>query len=244
MLAAARSKLCRRVSAWSGVFASHAFRYICFFKPSFLSESQSLPWIEVNFSNQNTRMPSQPGVFQFGTFLNVALSDLRSILALGTSWNPCNSFSKLFIHQTFLLCSFSFHILLKHSFVYFVSMRWYIFEYFPPTSWQNFLSLFQNILFCLYCLYFLALSWFLLSLPFFANKFLFIFSSCIVQFAFCFDFHFSSQPIPMFSPLSIFVSCCNCLIYVSSLIYLPRFEFLLMFLRVTLILSKTNFTLA
>ena len=46
-------------------------------------------------------MPSGPGVFQFGTFLSVALSDSTCIFALVPSTSPCSSFSILFIHPVF-----------------------------------------------------------------------------------------------------------------------------------------------
>ena len=44
-----------------------------------LSSRASLSWMDVNFLNQNPCMPSWPGVFQFSTFLLVALSDSRCL---------------------------------------------------------------------------------------------------------------------------------------------------------------------
>ena len=58
-------------------------------------------------------MPSYPGVFQFDTFLSVALSESRCIFAFGASSSPSNSFPVLLIHSAFLLCSLRWHICFK-----------------------------------------------------------------------------------------------------------------------------------
>ena len=51
-----------------------------------------LSWMMVNFLNHNPCMLSWPGVFQFGIFLSVALSESRYIFAFGPSSIPCYSF--------------------------------------------------------------------------------------------------------------------------------------------------------
>ena len=61
-------------------------------------------------------MPSYAGVFQFGTLLSVALSDSWCISASRLSSNPGNCVFSLFIHSTFLLYSFCFHILHQNFF--------------------------------------------------------------------------------------------------------------------------------
>ena len=53
-------------------------------------------------------MPSYPGVFQFGIFFIVALSESRRIFASGPLSISCNSFSMLFIHSGFFVIPFPF----------------------------------------------------------------------------------------------------------------------------------------
>ena len=62
-----------------------------------------------------------PGIFQFGTFLIVTLSESNCSFALGPSSSSSNSFFKLFIHSGFLLCSLSSHILHQNCFTSFLS---------------------------------------------------------------------------------------------------------------------------
>ena len=63
-------------------------------------------------------------------------------------------------------------------FVSFTSAWRFVFIHPSPTCCQNFL-LFGNVLFCLYCL---TLSWYLLSLPSFTDKFWFISPCSVVRF--------------------------------------------------------------
>ena len=60
------------------------------------------------------------------------------------------------------------------------SSCWYVFVSCPPNCWCNFLSLFWNVLFCLYCFTFCR---YLFSLPSFTWTFWFISSSCTVIFS-------------------------------------------------------------
>ena len=112
------------------------------------------------------------------------------------------------------------------------------FVYSPPTCQKNFLSLFWNVLFCLY---WLVLSWYLFSLPSLANTFWFITSVCIFG-SNCVAFLLSSYHILMFFfYLSIFAYCRRFLICVSNLISHQGFDFLFVFSRVTPIFSQTDF---
>ena len=63
-------------------------------------------------------MPSSPGVFQFSKFFCVALSESICIFLFGLSSSPSNSFSMLFIHSVFLLCTLRSHILFPNCFVF------------------------------------------------------------------------------------------------------------------------------
>ena len=119
-------------------------------------------------------MPLRPGVFQFGNFMWVALGELRCISILGPNSSIYKSFSMFFLHSAFLLWFLRSHILFQNLFAFLGS--WYLFAHPPLTSWLNFLSLFWNVLFCLYCL---VLYWYLFSLPSLASTFWFISSSCI-----------------------------------------------------------------
>ena len=85
----------------------------------------------------------------------------------------------LFIHLAFSLC-FLVTILVQNRWVSFASCCWYVFV-FPPSFWKNFLSLFWNILFCLYCLnlcrYLFNLSSFIRTIQFISWSY--IIFSCI-----------------------------------------------------------------
>ena len=70
-------------------------------------------WVEglVNMINQNPYMSWSPDIFNFGTFLSVALSESRFIFILGLSSSPSNSFPML-------LSLFGFSVMFS-SFPYF-----------------------------------------------------------------------------------------------------------------------------
>ena len=68
-------------------------------------------------------MPSWPGVFQFDIFLRVAQIDSWCMSTSDPNLSPCKSFFMLFIHSTFLLCSFCSH----------VHVGWIFFRYFGIT---------------------------------------------------------------------------------------------------------------
>ena len=102
---------------------------------------------------------------------------------------------------------------------YFASGCWFVRVPYPPTCWQNSLSLFWNVLFCLHCL---TLSEYLLTLSYFANIFWFISSCWIVRLVFCFVLVFSSQHIfAWFFFCSPFAYCHSFFSYLSSLISHP-----------------------
>ena len=95
-----------------GVSFGHPFEYISFLWASIHFDSQSVV-DGSDFLNQNPYMTSRLGMFHFGTFLSIALSESRYILALGPSLSPSNSFSMLYIHSNFLLRSLRSHILIS-----------------------------------------------------------------------------------------------------------------------------------
>ena len=111
----------------------------------------SLSWMDVKFPNQNPCIPSWPGVFQFGTFLSVALNESKCISIPRPFTSPCTLFFMLFIHSAFMLSTFCSDILLQNCFVSFASGCSFVFVHSLPTCSQIFLSSW-NILFCLYCL--------------------------------------------------------------------------------------------
>ena len=86
-----------------------------------LSLRASLWWVNVKFFLQNLCMSSWPGVFQFVTFLSIALSDLRCMSTSGLSSSLWNPFSTLFILSAFLSFSFGSNTLLQNWFASFES---------------------------------------------------------------------------------------------------------------------------
>ena len=118
-----------------------------------------------------------PWRFPVWYFFSVILSKLMCISVFGPSSTSSNPFVILFIHSVFSLCFLGCHILVQNCSVSIASSYWYVFVSSP--TWQNFLSLFWNVLFCLYCF---TLCQYLFNLPSFASTFWFISSSCIVIF--------------------------------------------------------------
>ena len=150
--------------------------------------------------------------------------------------SPCNSFSMLLIHSAFHLWFFSSHILLRNCLYSFISGYWFVLMYSPPACWENFLSLFWNVLFYLFCL---TLSPFLWSFPSFANIFWFISSNLIVRLDCYFVLVFWSQYIlACFFFHSTFACCRSFFTSPSSLISNQGFVFLFGFIRGLPILSK------
>ena len=92
---------------------------------------------------------------------------------------PSSSLVILLIHSAFSLYLFGCHILVHNSSVSFIPGCWYVFVSLPPNFWYNFLSLFWNVLFCLYCF---TLCRYLFNLPSLASTFWFISSSSTVIF--------------------------------------------------------------
>ena len=115
-----------------------------------------------------------------------------SISAFGPSSIPSNSFVIMFMHSDFSVYFLDCYILFQNRSVSLASSYWYVIVSSPPTCWQNFLSLFWNVLFCLYCF---TLCWYLFNLPSFANTFWFISSNCIVIFS-SVAFSFLSLHVP------------------------------------------------
>ena len=54
-----------------------------------------------------TFMPLCPGIFQFGVYLSVALSESRCIFAFNPSLSPCNAFLIFLIHPFSFSVTFS-----------------------------------------------------------------------------------------------------------------------------------------
>ena len=91
----------------------------------------SLLWMDVNFLYPNPCMPSWPGVFQFGTFLSVALGESKCMSNLGPSSSPCNSFFTFFIYSVFLWRSFYSYSLFRSCFVSFAFDCWFVLVHSP-----------------------------------------------------------------------------------------------------------------
>ena len=138
----------------------------------------SLWWRDVNFFdfwNQNSCMPLWPGVLRFGIFLGVSLSEF---------WCMFEAFFEFFQFFFDVIYSYSIYVMffhsphfLQHCSVSFASGCWFVFVY-SPVCRLNFLWLFWNVLFYLYCL---TLSRYLLRFPSFANIFWSISSGSVVR---------------------------------------------------------------
>ena len=159
------------------------------------------------------------------------------ISAFGPS-SPSSSLVILFIHSAFSLCLFGCHIFVQNHWVSFAFGCWYILCSSPPNYWYNFLSLFWNVLFYLYCF---TLCRYLFNLPSFASSFWFIFSSFIVSFS-CVVFSFLFLIIPAsFFCFIIFACFRRFFIWVSSRNSHPDFDFSFVLFEGILIFSQTNF---
>ena len=184
-------------------------------------------------------MPSWPGVIQFCTFLNVALSNSSCIFASGHSTSLCNSFSMLHIHSVFMIDSLCSHI--WHQIVL---LPLHLVTTLSSCILHRLVSIFFFLLFWnVQCYFFcLVLSRYLLSVSFFANIFGFISSSHIVNLLIYFVLVLSYQHIPLcFLFLGTFACCRTFFTCPSSLISHPGFAFLFGFLWGTLILSQISF---
>ncbi len=135
------------------------------FKHLFISRA-NLSRTEVNFWNQYPCILSWPSVFSFGTFLSVALSELRCIFSFGSSSSPCNFFSVLFIDSAFLSCFLCSHILLQNCCFPVIRLLVCLRAFSSYLRVEFFFSLFWNVPFCRYCLF---LSQYLVSLSSFAS---------------------------------------------------------------------------
>ena len=169
--------------------------------------SSSYCWDNLSWINVNLNF-----FFKFATFLIDALNESRSwglppVLAI-----------------YFLVFS---HILLQNYFVSFESSCSFVLV-FSSLTWNNFLSLFRMIRFCLY---YLTFSRNLMSFPSIANIFSFISSSCLSDLsAVVFFGHFillcALVYVPFFNTFGCFNSFFICH---SNLILLPAFWFLFYF---------------
>ena len=167
-------------------------------------------------------MPSRPGIFLFGIFFSVVLSESSSIFNLGPSFIICKSFSMLLIHLTFcydlsdpILCSKI--VSLPSNLVAGISL--------------HILSLVASRIFFLYFgMLCLVLFQYLFSLTSFTKTFCFISSSCIFYFNWVAFYSLSHHLIFSFC-LIIFTCCRSFLIGVSSPIFHPSFDFLLVFFK-------------
>ena len=158
----------------------------------------------------------------------------RFILSKSTS----SSLVIVFIHSAFSLCFFFWlpYFSSKH-WISFASSCWYILMSSPICS-NNFLSLFWNVLFCLYCY---TLCQYLFNLPSFARTFYFISLSCILYFS-CDDFSFLFLIIPSyFFCFIILAYFCRFIICVSCRNSHPGFDFSFMIFVGIPIFLQINF---
>ena len=93
----------------------------------FLSSWANLSKKNINFLNHYPCLQSWHGVFQFGTFLNVTLSESRCMSASGLSSIVVFLFW-YFSNRLFFFCS---HVLLNFFFIFFVPGCWFVFLYSP-----------------------------------------------------------------------------------------------------------------
>ena len=68
-------------------------------------------------------------------FLSTARNNSRCIFTSSSSSSPYSSFSMLFVHSAFLLCSFHCHILFQSSFASIASGCWYVLVHSPSSCW-------------------------------------------------------------------------------------------------------------
>ena len=115
------------------------------------------------------------------------------------------------------------------------SSCWYIFVSSPPSCWQNFLSLFWNVLFCLYCFTHCR------YLPSFASTFWFILSCTVIFSRVAFSFLFLHIPASFFC--FIILACFRrfFFVYVSSRISRPGFDSFFVLFEGIPLFSPTNF---
>ena len=193
----------------------------------------SLSGMEVNYLNHNPCIPSCPGIFQFGTFVSVALSGVRCIFTFGPSLSPSTSFPILLIHLASLLCSLCFHILLQIV----------LFPCHPVVGMSSyFLPLLADrvCFFCClnvqFCLFYPIWIFFFVYLLLLVSSGLFVSFVLLVEllFSFCHIFQHSSLVL-------CFFAYCRFLICIYSSNSCSGLEFLFMFLRGTPILSQINF---
>ena len=112
-------------------------------------------------------------------FSSVALIESMCIFASQSSLTPSNSFSMLFIHSAFLLCSLRPNIFLQICLLFLSSGCSYVFVHSSPRL-VGFFSLFHKVLFCLDCL--------ILSSFFRLNLFIcFLVLYCLFYLLYCFS---------------------------------------------------------
>ena len=132
-------------------------------------------------------------------FFSVILSKSTYISAFG----PSSSLIILLIRSVFSLCFFFFLLYFSpKSFGFSYIYLLYVFVS-SPTCWENFFSLFWNVLFCLYCF---TLCRYLFNLLSFSNTLWFISSSCFVIFS-CVAFSFLCLHVPVSSLCFIIFAC-------------------------------------
>ena len=189
----------------------------------------NLSWIEVNFFKPVSMYAIMSGrflIWHFFEWVNPGVFSHLVLLRVLTLFPFCLSVPLFYVLIVSIFCSkivlFPCHTV--------VGMCWCIHSL---LSDRIFLSLFWNILLCLYCF---ILSRYLFSLPSFANTF-WLFPQ-VVPFVLLvkFIFFFSSQVVSAFSLYFTFFACCRFPISVSGRISHPGFEFLFVF-----ILGNTDF---
>ena len=176
-------------------------------------------------------------------FFSVVLSKSTCVSAFGPSSSPSSSLVILFIHSAFSLCFFFFgcHISVQNCSIYFASGCWYLFVPSPPNCWLHFLSLFWNVLFCLYCF---TLCRYLFNHPFFRQYFLVYFLKLYCYF-YSVAFSFLFPHIPASFICFLILACfCRFFICFSSRNFHPGFDFSFELFEGIPIFSQTDFALA
>ena len=129
-----------------GLSFCHPLGYMCFLEVSVHFDRQSVI-DRSEFLKQYPCTPSWPDIFQFGTFLSIALSQSMCIFTLCPILCTSNSFPMLLIQSAFLLCFLPSHILLWFFIIQFLVCGSCIQ---PLLAARIFFRCFGNVLFSLY----------------------------------------------------------------------------------------------
>ena len=160
-----------------------------------LISNASLSWMEVNFLNQKTSIPSWPGVFHFDIIFSVVLSKSMCISAFGLSSSLSNSFVILFISSADSL-SFLLPYINPKSFGFFCIRLLVCFRVIPPLL----LTEFSFVVFeCPVLSLLFYLCRYLFYLPYFVKLYCYFFLCCIFLFV-----HTYSRVFPLIYNFGLF----------------------------------------